>query len=331
MNKLDTENFIVRPKRKYIETYSERERWESLSKTDVLDITEHLAHLPYDDDDEEMARRFDLLVLNLQLAILETAPGQDRYQRQIVSLMGNLEEKEAIPSVAKEMELILEMQQVEYWQHVTLPMLESARKRLRDLIKFIDRRGGQENVYTKFMDDIGEAMEIEGLVQSDPKLKNYRLRVESFIREHETHPTIQRLRNNEALRAGDIDSLESILFAEEGPGTREEFNQTFGEDQPLGELIRRIVGLDRSAAKAAFAEFLSEGTYPPNQIRFIDLIVDHLVANGVMDPKQLFDTPFTEEHHEGVAGIFGDDATAVIAAITEINQNAGTTSAGPSG
>ena len=40
--------------------------------------------------------------------------------------MGNLEEKQAIPSVAKQMELILEMQRDEYWENVTLPMLESA-------------------------------------------------------------------------------------------------------------------------------------------------------------------------------------------------------------
>jgi len=84
-----------------------------------------------------MARRFDLLLLNLQLAILESSPRQERFQRQVMTLMGNLEEKQAIPSVAKQMELIQELQRDEYWQNVTLPMLESARKKLRDLIKFV--------------------------------------------------------------------------------------------------------------------------------------------------------------------------------------------------
>ena len=46
--------------------------------------TSNLASLPYTDDDEEMARRFDLLMLNLQLAILETSPKQERYQRQVM-------------------------------------------------------------------------------------------------------------------------------------------------------------------------------------------------------------------------------------------------------
>ena len=61
------------------------------TQADVLDITNNLASLPFEDDDEEMARRFDLLMLNLQLAILESSPREERYQRQVMTLMGNLE------------------------------------------------------------------------------------------------------------------------------------------------------------------------------------------------------------------------------------------------
>jgi len=269
-----------------------------------------------------MARRFDLLMLNLQLAILESSPRQERYQRQVIGLMGNLEEKQAIPMVAKQLELILELQRDEYWQNVTLPMIESARRNLRELIKFIDRQVGQETVYTTFMDEMGEATEIEGLVHADPKLKNYRLRVERFIRDHETHPTIQRIKTNQPLHAGDIDSLEAILFAEDGPGTQEEFVETFGSKEPLGMLIRKIIGLDRNAAKTAFAEFLTKGAYSPDQIHFVDLIIDHLCINGMMDPKRLFEPPFTDFHDQGVGGILGDKAEKIIGVIQQINSNA---------
>ena len=88
-------------------------------------------------------------------------------------------------------------------------------------------------------------------------------------------------------------------------------------------LVRRITGLDRNAAKEAFADFLDEGQYTADQIRFIDLIIDHLAANGLMEPKQLFEPPFTESHHEGVSGVMGDSAAAIIKAVRRINQNAG--------
>ena len=220
------------------------------------------------------------------------------------------------------MELILEIQRDEYWENVTLPMLESARKKLRDLIKFIDKNAGQETIYTDFEDEQGEATEVDGLVRIDPKLQNYRLRVERFIREHETHPTIKRIKENQPLHPGDIDSLEAILFADDGPGTREEFLETYGSDEPLALLVRRIVGLDANAAKSAFAEFLAEGEYSADQIQFINLIIDHLVANGMMKPELLFAPPFTDFHDHGIAGILGDDAERVIGVINQINDNA---------
>ncbi len=327
VTRLEVDNFIVRPKRRLVEKYSNRERLAKLTPEDVLDIDQNLAELPYSDDDEEMARRFDLLMLNMQLAILETSPKQVRYQRQVISLMSSLEEKQAIPVVAKELALILDLQREEAWQNITLPMLESARKKLRDLIKFIDKTGTQETVYTTFMDDEGEAVEIDGLVQADPGLANYRLRVERFIRQHAAHPTIARIKNNQPLHAGDIDSLEAILFADDGPGTRDEFAETFGSEEPLGALVRKIVGLDRSAAKVALGEFLTEGQYTEgqytgDQIRFVNLVIDHLVDNGLIDPSQLFDPSFTDIHAGGVAGVMGDTAESFIGAVRQINNNA---------
>ena len=322
VTRFDTDNFIVRAKRRYVEEYSERKRWDELSNSDEIDVFENLAQLPYHDDEEEMARRFDLLVLNLQLSLLEMSYSQTRYQRQIISLMGNLEEKHTIPAVAKQMELILEVQRDEFWENITLPMLENVRKKLRNLIKFIDRTGRHEDTYTGFMDDIGEETEIKGLINADPSLANYRLRVEKYVREHESHPTIQRIKNNQPLHTGDIDSLEAILFSEEGPGTREEFVETFGSDEPLGLFVRRIVGLDQNAAKTAFAEFLDEGKYSADQIRFVNLIIDHLVQNGLVNPEQLFDPPFSDIHVEGVIGVWGTESEGLIEVVRNVNSNA---------
>jgi len=323
VRKMDPNNFIVRPKRKYVEEFSKRDRWNELTSSDVVDITNNLAALPFEDDDEEMARRFDLLILNLQLSILESSARQERYQQQIVELVSGLEEKQAIPSVAKQMELILELQRDEYWENVTLPMLESARRKLRELIKFIDKAEGQDTIYTTFEDELGEATEVDGLVGTDPKLQNYRLRVERFIREHESHPTIQRIKENHPLHPGDIDSLEAMLFADDGPGSRDEFLVTYGSDEPLALLVRQIVGLDANAAKAAFSEFLAEGKYSADQIQFINLVIDHLVHNGMINPKLLFEPPFTDFHDLGVAGVLEDDAEKIIGVIEQINANVG--------
>ncbi len=77
--------------------------------------------------------------------------------------------------------------------------------------KFIDRQGTQATVYTTFMDEMREETEIVGLVQADPKLKNYRLRVERFIRDHETHPTIHRIKTNQPFHARRADLMRIVL------------------------------------------------------------------------------------------------------------------------
>ena len=117
-------------------------------------------------------------------------------------------------------------------------------------------------------------------------------------------------------------ALEDILFSEEGPIPREEYEKIFG-DRPLGRLVRSVVGLDRNAAKTAFAEFLSEAPLHPDQISFLDELVNYLVKNGVMEPKAMFDTPFTNINDQGVLGVFGENVSKkIVETIQKINRNA---------
>jgi type I restriction enzyme R subunit len=322
VTKMDANNFLVRPHRRQVEKYAKREAWERLGPNDVHEIDEHLTALPTPDDDEEMARRFDLLLLNLQLSMLEGTHDQVRYQEQVREIASGLEEKRNIPAVNAQMALILELQTDEYWQDITLSMLENVRKKIRDLVKFLDPQGGRAAVYTDFADQMGEAVEVPNLVTPDPGLKNYRLKVERFFQEHENHVTIQRLKTNRPISAADLEALEAILFSADGPGSREQFAETFGTDQPLGKLVRQIVGLEPNAAKEAFSEFLASTALSADQIRFIDQIIDHLTRNGLMDPNALFEAPFTDLSQRGVMGVLPAQAEKIVQLIQRINANA---------
>lgn len=70
-------------------------------------------------------------MLNLQLAVLRIEPSFDRLQRQVRQIAGLLEAKANIPMVREQLELIHDIQQDEWWQDVTAPMLDTVRKRLR--------------------------------------------------------------------------------------------------------------------------------------------------------------------------------------------------------
>ena len=316
------DSFVVRPHRRYVEKYKQRAAWNELSPSDFVDANQHLADLPTPDDGDEFARRFDLLMLNLQLGQLESSPFIQRWQQQVREIASGLEQKEAIPAVKRELALIQEIQTDEFWQDITLPMLENVRRKLRSLVQFLDPQGKREIVYTDFKDELGEAITIDGLIKRDDSLKNYRLKVERFIREHEDHPTIARLKHNEPITAADIEALEAMLFSTDAAMDRERFQQTYGTDKPLGKLIREIVGLDANAAKQAFAQFLSASTLSADQITFINQIIDHLVHNGTLDPADLFKPPFTDMHDQGLIGVLPQLAQSVVQAIRRINENA---------
>ena len=319
---MNLDNFIVRKQRKDVEIFAKRDRWETLSKDDVAILENKISGLPSADDDDEYSRRFDLLILNLQTALLQNTRAQENYQIQVRDIAKGLEDKAAIPSVAAQMGLILELQTDQWWNYISLPILENVRIRLRDLTRFIDKDVGLIDVFTNFEDKIGEESSEYNIVKSDPKLKDYRKRVQRFINEHRDHVTIRRLRNNEPVSPTDVIALEDILFAEDGAIPREEYKKIFGE-KPLGVLVRSVVGLSRKAAKEAFSEFLSEAPLHPDQMAFLDEVVEYLVRNGTMEPKVMFDAPFTLINDQGIAGIFDEDASKkVIALVRHVNENA---------
>lgn len=68
--------------------------------------------------------------------------------------------------------------------------------------------------------------------------------------------------------------------------------------------VRSLVGLERDAAKAAFSDFMAGKNMNGNQIEFINPIVDHLKESGAMDPRRLYDSPFTDFDDQGVSGVF---------------------------
>ncbi|WP_096294209.1 DEAD/DEAH box helicase family protein [Nitrosomonas ureae] len=321
---LNLDNFIVRQQRKEVEQYTRQEAWQILDEHDVSVLAEKISGLPLADADDEYMRRFDLLILNLQLAILQNNPVQVNYQRSVQQIVKELEDKSAIPNVAVQMPLILELQTDAWWQDVTLPVLEDVRVRLRKLTRFISPEE-RADVYTHFTDMLIQEETAEyQVIKRDPNLYNYRERVQRFIREHQDHVTIRRLKNNEPITPIDIVALETILFADTGPISKDAYQEIYGQE-PLGKLVRSVVGLERSAAKAVFSGFLAQHpNLSADQMVFLNEIVEYLVRNGVMEPRAIFETPFNHYHELGVVGVFGDTLSRqIIGHIQCVNQNAG--------
>ena len=301
---MNLENFVVRPKRRLIEKYVEPSSWDVLTNEQGEELARQVAGLPSEiETDEEEAKRFDLLILNLQLAVLTTGPGFVRLRDQVIAIAGLLEEKESIPMVRDHMVLIEQIQTEEYWEHVTVPLLENVRKRLRLLIKLIEKKN-RKPIYTDFEDEKGEEKPIElpGVVRGQD-FERFREKARRFLREHEDHITIHKLRTNEPLTASDLCELERIL-TENGIGTAADVAKAKAENHGLGIFVRSLVGMDREAAKGALDSFVSTQALTANQIEFLDEIVNHLTEHGIMDAGRLYESPYTDFNPLGVDGVF---------------------------
>jgi type I restriction enzyme R subunit len=319
---MNLNNFIVRPQRQYVEPFQSRGRWQSLRRTDAAQLAQYVSNLPTQlPEEDETMKRFDLLVLQLQLAHLEAAPRFNTLRDKIIEIAANLESKTAIPKVNAQLDFIQEVQSEGFWQGISLSLMEEIGRRLRDLVQHADKSKRSE-MYTYFSDEGGEVMARDEAIlpPSGIYVSQYKKKVEKFIRDHEDYVAIQKIYWGIPLKPEDLAALEDFFYQAEEIGGREQFVQIYDQQENLAAFIRSLVGLDRKKAKERFAAFLDGQTYTADQIRFVNYIIDHLAANGTIDPALLYDQPYTTIHDQGLDGIFADrEAEALLMVVREVN------------
>lgn len=320
---INPDNFVVRPHLEKVFKFKNKKAWEAIDPDSYVELVDIIAHLPNEiTPEEETAKHFDFLILKTQLALLNHQKAFPKLQEQIMEIAKNLELQERLPIIKKEIVLIQEIQKEDFWQDITLPILENIRKRLRELVQHIEKFK-RADIFTDFEDEIS-AGKIIGLDGSSTgiNLALYRNKVEEFLRNEENCLALYKLRHNKPITNQDIQELERILFESGNYGTREDFENAFGKHDSLGIFIRSLIGLDRKEAKQAFNEFLDNQKYNANQIEFVNLIIDNLTKNGVMEVGALFSSPYTDFNSSGLLGVFPGEAVQIQKTLSEIKQNA---------
>ena len=258
------------------------------------------------DPENEEAKRFDLLALSLQLSLLRHEPGFVRLREQVKQIVGLLEEKATIPMVGNQMPLIQDVQTDEWWEDVTVPMLEAMRRRLRSLVRLIDKRQ-RKPVYTNFEDLMGGEIDVElpGFSPGTNYVK-FLAKTRAFLREHMDHVAIAKLRTNRPLTVIDLAELERIWSKAESANLT-----TFGArprspkdlDCSCGHWWAWIAAPPRMQ----FGASLPRSPLSANQIEFVNLVVDHLTEHGIVAPDRLYESPFTDLTPRGPDDLFSTE------------------------
>jgi len=301
---MNLDNFLVRSHRRVVEKYAKPEAWRTLTPEALAELSTEVAGLPTElPAEQEEIKRFDLLVLSLQLALLRGERRFDSLKEKVKAIAQALAEKDAIPMVRDHMAHIEEILSDRWWQDVTVPMLETMRRRLRALVPLIDKRE-RKVVYTDFEDEMGDDREIAlpGIAVGTDYEK-FREKAQAFLRRHLDHVAVAKVRMNRPLTPTDLAELERLLV-ESGVGGREDIRRAAENAQGLGLFVRSLVGMDRAAAKEALARFTNGRTLTANQLEFLSLIVDHLTRQGVVEAARLYESPFTDLAPQGPETIF---------------------------
>ena len=316
VKELNKENFAVRQHLKYVELYANPDNYTTLSYEDTLIIADELAPLITPDEDDPKAMRFDALMYGIELAYL-VGKKYNKARSDLYKKVAGIAGVANIPEIMVQSELIDKILHTDYVDTAGINEFEHIRKSLRDLIKYIPYNGAI--YHTNFDDEILSIDWNESELENDD-LKNYKAKAEFYVRQHQDNAVIAKLKSNVPLNSSDVKELEQILWSE--VGTKEDYEAEFGE-KPLGEFVREIVGLEMSAAKDAFAQYLNDVNLDSRQIYFVNQIVEYIVHNGLMkDLSVLQESPFTDKG--SVVEVFTDLTVwmGIRKVIEQVNANA---------
>ncbi len=301
---MNLDNFIVRPKRRAVERFQNKDNWTSLDDDKRQELISEIAPLPAEVEAEnEEAKRFDLLMFNLQLALLKGSKTFDKLKKKLQEIAESLEEQIAIPVIAAQGPLIQDIQGEPWWDGINVALLELVRLRLRNLIQHIDKVG-KTKVYSNFEDEIGEAQETELGFQETFDFVKFKKKARHFLQEHNDVLAMQKLRRGKPLTASDLQQLEDLLV-QSGAGDKKQIKAAANDAElGLGQFVRNLVGLEKGAVDEHFRDFVANLGTNRDQIEFVEMIKEELLENNELKPARLYESPFIDVAPSGPEDVF---------------------------
>jgi len=145
---------------------------------------------------------------------------------------------------------------------------------------------------------------LEGL-----QLVAYRNRVVKVLTDlFEQNETLKRIKAGQPVSETDLQALTSLVLTQDASldltDLLEYYPETAGQ---LDRAIRAIIGMDADTVRTRFTQFVTK--HPElnsHQVKFLDLLQNHLGKYGSIEVGDLYEPPFTLIHSDGLDGVFDE-------------------------
>jgi len=260
----------------------------------------------------EAAHRFDLLVCRLQTECLKESSSFDNLKSE---LQGQLEELRMNLSQVKAVApQIVEARTNDFWTGVSVEKLEALRDKLRGVMQYRQSDGSGGRLPPKVIDIKEDPSLVERkrhVVKLDGlQLAAYRNRVEKVLRNlFETNDTLKRIKYGQPVSETDLEALTSLVLTQDPMLNLHDLVDYYPDCAGHLDLaIRSIIGLDAAAVGKRFTAFVQQHpTLNSQQIRFLDLLQNHIARYGSIELGRLYEAPFTTIHTDSIDGLFKDE------------------------
>lgn len=290
---LSDQNITVRRHWEVVDKFRKEESWVCLSEIDALDLKGQIAPIIIRSITDNSALRFDILILNIQLAQVLPDHQASKSMACVTDIVKSLQEKASIQQVKNKISVINEVANPNFWKGVTLDKLEKVRIELRDLVQFI--KGDKKRNFTINIPDI---IEYKDAPEHTLPTLGYKERVIDYISNHRNHPVLEKIHSMQQLSPADILALEQICWKE--LGTKEEYQNYIKRGgmicgDSVAAFIRSIIKIDRTKALELYSKFLDNSPLNPEQEEYVKCVLDYVCSNGDISPAVLYkEEPFSE-------------------------------------
>ena len=257
------------------------------------------------------ALRWDLLLAKAQEAAL-AKPGQENpLKHEILALLDRLPAN--LSQVRTKAAALKEIRSDVFWQTADFAKLEAQRIALREIVHLAEPPPSPPPLPTPVLDvkeDVAEyrVEAIQSKVKSiDARI--YQQKVEATLRPlFGSNPVLTKIRNGEPVSEVELEQLNSLIHTRNPDVDLHTLSEFYADTAvPLAQILRSLVGMDGAAVEARFTAFAQKHPLTSTQLRFLDMLKEHIALAGSIRLVQLFQAPFTRIHDEGITGVFNLD------------------------